>query len=589
MDNVKKPATKISAKYGSDVIVDMIRAIGIEYVSLNPGATFRGLHDSLVNYGGNTKPELILCNHENIAVSLATGYAIASGRPMAAIVHNVVGLLNATNAIYNSWLTHVPMLVFGATGPMAVELRRPWIDWIHTALVQGNVVRDYVKWDDQPASVPSAIDSILRGYMLSMTDPIGPVYICLDAEIQDSPLNQPIKIPDVSQFAPPTPVYPDPQALDETARLLVEAKKPVVLVDLLEQSGSMEALVSLAEMLSIPVIDGGQMVNFPSANPLNLSGLSKEVLAEADVVLALNVKDLFYSLTTVDRNTRLARLIIPESAKVIEISMRHFAWRSWSQEYGRLQATDLHISGDASLALPELVSRCKQLLTRNKSKATQIKARRKLLEAKHIQMHKKWQEEAQKAWKQSPVSLPRLAGELWQTVKNDDWVLVNGSLNDWVWKTWEFTRPYQFVRREGLGCGIGVALGAALAHKGKGKLVVDIQPDGDMLFASSALWTAAHYKIPLLVVMFNNRSYYNDEVHQEVVAKTRGRPVENKTIGLRIEEPAVDFARLASAYGVYSEGPVENPDKLGDVLNRAAKYVKDTGQCALVDVVSQFR
>ena len=172
------------ARYGSDIIVDMLRDLGVEYVALNPGASFRGLHDSLVNYGGDANPHTILCTHEGIAIAIAHGYGRAAGKPMAAIVHNIVGLLHGTNSIYNTWLQHAGIIVLGGTGPMAVEERRPWIDWIHTALVQGNAVRDYVKWDDQPASVPGFVDSLLRAYQIAVAEPQGPVYVCFDAALQ---------------------------------------------------------------------------------------------------------------------------------------------------------------------------------------------------------------------------------------------------------------------------------------------------------------------------------------------------------------------------------------------------------------------
>jgi len=589
MAAIVPPPAGIKAQYGSDVIVDVLRALDIEYVSLNPGATFRGLHDSIVNYGGNTKPQMILCNHENIAVSLAAGYGHAAGRPMAAIVHNIVGLLNAANGLYNAWLARAPILVFGGTGPMAVERRRPWIDWVHTALVQGNAVRDFVKWDDQPASVISAVEAVLRGYKLAMAQPRGPVYICLDAALQEDPLPQPVDIPDVSRFAPPAPSHPDPQALDEVARLLVDAEHPVLLVDFLEGPQAMPLLIQLAEALALPVVDGDHRMNFPSTHPLNHTGLAAETLEEADLVVAFNVFDLFHSVNTVDRSTRLPRSLIPDTARIVDISLRHLAWRSWSQEYGRLQATDLAITADASHALPGLLARCQQLLAQQPGRAASLQQRRERLEARHSQARRRWQEQAERVAGQSPISLSRLASELWQVVKDEDWVLTNGTLNDWVWRTWEFTQPHQYVWREGLGCGIGISLGVALAHRDSKRLCVDIQPDGDLLFAASALWTAASSRIPLLVVMFNNRSYYNDEVHQEVVARTRERPVENKWVGMRIDEPPVDFARLASAYGVYGQGPITEPDQLRPALERAVKHIKDTGQAALVDVITQPR
>ena len=219
-------------RYGSDLVVDLLRAVGIEHVALNPGATFRGLHDSLVNYGDRT-PEHLLTTHEEIAVALAHGYAKAKGRPMAAVVHDIVGLQHASMAIFNAFCDRAPILVLGGGGPMDATRRRPWIDWIHTALVQGNQVRDYVKLDDQPASVSAIPEAILRAWRVARTEPQGPVYVCLDAALQEQPLDRPIPLPDAARFEPPAPPHADPRALEEAAQKLVDARAPVIVVEAL--------------------------------------------------------------------------------------------------------------------------------------------------------------------------------------------------------------------------------------------------------------------------------------------------------------------------------------------------------------------
>jgi len=583
------PPSGIKAQYGSDVIVDTLRALNIEYLAINPGATYRGLHDSVVNYAGDKSPQFVLCNHENIALSLASGYGIAAGRPMGAVVHNIVGLLNAANGIYSAWLSKTPIIIMGGTGPMPVERRRPWIDWVHTALVQGNAVRDFIKWDDQPATVFSAVESLLRGYQLATASPKGPVYICFDADLQEEALTRPIEIPDVSKFLAPTPMHPDPKALDQAARMLMEAKNPVCVVDQLQSADGMPTLIQLADALGMAVLDGGQRINFPNTHSLNLSGLAAEALPEADLVLSLNTEDLFHSITTVDRPTRLASYYTKPNVKIVDISLRHLAWRSWSQEYGRLQPTDLVIGADAAYCLSDLLARCQQLLAQDPAKKAAVARRRQKWEAMRSAGKQRWAQQAEKVKDTSPIALPRFATELWGAIKDEDWVLVNATLNDWVWRTWDFTKPYQYVYREGLGCGLGNALGAALAHRDQKRLVVDIQPDGDMLFTSSALWTAVHSHIPLLVVMFNNRSYFNDEVHQEVVAHTRERPVGNKWIGMRIDDPPVNFAKLAESFGAYGQGPIEDPAQIKPAVQRAIQHIKRTGQCALVDVITQPR
>ena len=320
--------------YGSDLVVELLHAVGIEHVAINPGATFRGLHDSLVNYAGTRGPELVLTTHEEIAVALAHGYAKAKGTPMAAVVHDIVGLQHASMAIFNAFCDHVPILVLGATGPMDTTRRRPWIDWIHTALVQGTQVRDYVKLDDQPASVGAIPEAFLRAWRLARTEPQGPVYLCLDAALQEEALERPVPLPDVARFQPATPPHADPRAIDDAARRLAEARYPVIVVENLgRRPGVAAPLCRLAELLAAPLVDlaveyqGRPSV--PGNHPLDMSGARDEVVREADLILALDVSNFLGALGTTDRSTREVRLL-NERTRVISISLEDYAARSWA-------------------------------------------------------------------------------------------------------------------------------------------------------------------------------------------------------------------------------------------------------------------
>ncbi|HZL07189.1 MAG TPA: thiamine pyrophosphate-binding protein, partial [Coriobacteriia bacterium] len=215
-------------RYGSDVMVDAMKAQGLKYVSLNPGSSFRGLHDSIVNYGGNS-PQIIECPHEKVAVGVAHGYAKASGEAMGVILHNVVGLLQGTMGIYYAYIDRTPVVVFGGTGPMALERRRPNIDWIHTANVQGNVVREYTKWDDQPATIRSVPETVARAYRVANSEPAGPVYICFDAGLQEDELTEEIPGIDPERYKLPARIGPDPAALDQLAQMLVAAQRPIII------------------------------------------------------------------------------------------------------------------------------------------------------------------------------------------------------------------------------------------------------------------------------------------------------------------------------------------------------------------------
>ncbi len=572
--------------YGSDLIVDVLRDLGIEYAALNPGATFRGLHDSLVNYGGNERPGIIQCCHEEIAVAVAHGYAKAAGKPMAAIVHNVVGLQHASMAIFNAWCDRVPMLVLGGTGPMAVEKRRPWIDWIHTALVQGNQVRDYVKWDDQPASLPSVPEAIIRGHRIALTEPQGPVYLCFDAELQEMVLPEPIPIPDVTRYAPPSAVQADASALDRAASLLRAAERPVIIAQYLGRNPAAVAdLVRLAERLAAPVIDLFEhgRFNFPSTHPLDLRGAEGELLASADVVLGLDVLDLHGALARADRLTRRSEPILPESAKVIHITLSELGVRSWVTSYQRLAPTDVPILADTAVALPALVA-----LLSGQADSPIRRARAEQLRARHDALRRDARTACEESWNDRPIAPSRLASEVWDVLRGEDWVLANGTLDGWARTLWEWTRPDQYLGSSGgagLGYSAGASIGVALAHRGTGRVCVDLQPDGDLLYTPSALWTAAHHRIPLLFVICNNRSYFNDENHQALVARARNRPVENRVVGIRIEDPAVDFAGMARAFGVHGEGPVEDPALIAPAVRRALRVVKEEQRPAVVDVV----
>jgi len=593
---VAKPQSRVEKKqpeYGSDVVVDLMKAFDIEYAAFNPGATFRGIHDSIVNYGGNYKPEVIFCNHEEISVAVAHGYAKAKGKPMIAIVHNMVGLQHASMAIFNAYIDRVPILVLGGTGPMNTKRRRPRIDWIHTALVQGNQVRDYVKWDDQPYSLADVPDSFIRGYRIATTEPMAPVYINYDADIQEDSITSPTEIPDIGRYAPPAPMQANPEALRKAAQLLVNAQSALIIADTLGRNPrTVPALIELAELLSIPVVDKGARFNFPTTHPLDVTDGARDLLKKADVILALDVADLFGSLTTVSKQTRVCEYVTSPGVKLISIGMHDMLVHSWAGDYQALQAVDLPMSADTSVAVPELSRLCRELLGNDGRKKAAIEGRQKELAEKHSSRRAKWLADAQAKGSQKEISTAWLALELGEVIKQEDWVLVNGSSNGWARRLWDFTKPNQYLGASGgagVGYGSGAAIGAALALKDTGKLAVNIQADGDLLMTSSSLWTAAKHRIPLLIVMHNNQSFYNSEEHGIEVAKFRNRPVENAGIGTHVDDPAVDYAKMAQSFGVSAEGPVHRPADVRPALERGLQYVKEKKLPYLVDAIVEPR
>jgi acetolactate synthase I/II/III large subunit len=551
-------------------------------VALNPGASYRGLHDSLVNYGGG-KPEIILCTHEEIAVSIAHGYAKVTGRPMAAAVHDVVGLLHATMTIYYAHVDRAPVLVLGATGPVDRGRRRPYIDWIHTALVNGNAVRDYTKWDDQPATVRDFPASFARAYRMATTEPCGPVYLCYDAGLQEETLERPIDVSSFADAALPTATQADPAAIARAAELLANAQRPVIVTEFTgRHADAVDELIGLAEETAAAVIDLNGRVNFPSRHPQNVTG--GDALADADVLLTLDVGDLSRPLNELDRLTNEKRSRLRPGTPIVDIGLAELRQSKWAEDLGQFQPVTLSIVADTRLALPALRAAVRTHGTRDRS------ARCAELRRMHDEIRARWEREAREDWDASPLTAPRLASEVWSVIKGEDWILTSNTLEDWALRLWDVDGPRRHPGRSfGTATQIGTSVGIGLAYRGSERLVVDIQPDGDLLYDPGALWTAAHHRIPLLVVMYNNRAYYNDWEHQLRVAQHRGTPKENARIGQEIDDPAPDFALLARSFGWHAEGPIAEPDKVRPALERALEVVRTQRRPALVDTIVRHR
>ncbi len=577
-----------TTRWQSDVIVDLIKHYDFPFITLNPGASFRGLHDSLVNYGGNNPP-MMLCQHEEIAVQIAHGYAKASGKPMAVILHDVVGLLHAAMAIYYAYIDRVPIFIMGATGPMHEGKRRPHIDWTHTALVQGNAVRDYVKWDYQPTAVEGVPESFARAYSVMMTEPRGPIYMCYDAALQEEPLAEDVPLPPKSAAAAPSPSMPDPRALAAIADKLLAAEHPMLLAEYAgRRAGGFESIVELAETTGAAVWDVNNALNFPNKHPLCLS-MDKESLKTTDLVVGLDVRDWEKQFSDLDNANRIVTPLLPEKCERVEIGFAEIGISKWSMDYCRMQPCSVRALGDTALGIPELTRICKQRIKTDDRLHNRIAARKAAIGARHDLVWGKWQEDAHKNWDASPITFGRLALEVWDVIKNEDWVLTANELKHQVRKLWNFDKPYRHPGVElGTATQIGISIGVALAHKGSGRVVVDIQPDGDLMFDAGALWTLAKYEIPMLIVMHNNRAYYNDWAHQIRMAQLRGTDEAKAHIGMDLFGPAPDFATLARSMGCYGEGPIEHPKDIRPALERALAEVKK-GRPALVDTITQHR
>jgi thiamine pyrophosphate-dependent acetolactate synthase large subunit-like protein len=491
-------------------------------------------------------------------------------------------------AIYNAWCDRTPVIVMGGTGPMNSSKRRPWIDWIHTALVQGNLVRDFVKWDDQPVGIEAIPSSMLRGYRIALSDPAGPVYLCFDVTDQESPIDKEIALPDPSRFRPPAPLQAEVGALKEAARLLAEAQNPVIIADYLGRSSeAVLSLAELAELLSIPVLDLGARLNLPNTHPLNLTGRNRELIANADVILGLDVMDLYGALVRQDPATHTAVPAIGAGCKVIHATLADISMRGWTSDFQELAPVDLPIVANTRVFLPALIE---EIRHQGKFSRSAVESRRKTLAAQHEEIRARWQSELKRRWDERPIAPPRLAYEVWEAIKKEDWLLVAGGFRGWPSRLWTWDKPGLFLGGYGgggLGYGPGASVGAAIPYRGTDKICVNLQRDGELLYTSSALWTAANTGVPLLTVMTNNRTYYNDEEHQEKIAIARGRPPENKVVAMRMEKPPVDFANLARSLGIAGDGPVTEPDQIRPAVERAIKIIQEEKRPALVDVYIQ--
>lgn len=588
-------------RWGSDVVANILRRLGVEYVAINPGASFRGLHDSLVNYLGNRDPTLVLCNHEEVAVSIAHGFAKATGKPMAAVVHSNVGLLHAAMAIFNAWVDRQPVLVIGATGPMDATRRRPWIDWIHTSQGQGAVVRDFTKWEHQPGSLAAVPEALLRAWHTMQLAPQGPVYVCLDVELQEQAidLSAPPLLLDPANFPLPPDPTPPQAFVDRAADLLIGAQRPVILAGGPgREPSAWRDLVDLAETLGAAVLtDLKQPACFPTNHPLHQTSPAMRgdaafyrTLASADVVLALQWIDPAGTLRGVlaPTQSRAARTHSAQQPALIDVSLERYAVRSWSADYQELPAAAVPIAAATAPTIAALLAALRERIGPQTDLRDRALSRRTQMERTRGKLEQEWRAAHASVWDRRPMHLVRLVSEL-KSALNDkprNITLVRAPLA-WPAGVWDFADPYAYLGFDGgagIGAGPGLAVGAALGLLGSGRLPVAILGDGDLLMANTALWTAAHHRIPLLFVVANNRTYLNDEAHQTRVAQARDRPVENRGVGQRMDDPAVDFASLARSMGVDGFGPIDNPNELRSAYERALRIV-DEGRPAVVDVV----
>jgi acetolactate synthase-1/2/3 large subunit len=560
---------------GSDFMVDVIKSLNIEYLAANPGSTFESLHESLINYGKNQMPEFLTCCHEESAVAMAHGYYKIEGKPMMALIHGDIGLQHAGMAIYNAYCDRVPVYMMVGNHADAAE-RSQGVQSIHSAQDLGALVRDYTKWDDEPYSLGHFAQSAVRAYKIAMTPPMGPTLIVANNEIQSHPIGEEaLRVPKLVMTSPPAG---DSGAVAEAAKMLVAAERPIIIPErAVRTPNGIKLLVELAETLQSPV-NSLERMNFPNRHPLAGTGPTGY---QPDVALCLEMNDL-------QNETRAARA---RNGKIISISALALSHKSNIQDFGHYADVDLDIGADAEATLPMLIEACKKLITSDRKTAMQ--ARGKQLAEAHKQARERAIDEARWGWNASPISLARIAAELWPLVQNEDWSFVSpqGFVGNWPNRLWNMEKQYHYIGGQGaggMGYGAPASVGAALANRKYGRLSINIQTDGDFNYAPGVFWTAAHHKIPLLSIMHNNRGYHQEVMFVEQQASLHNRGAENAHIGTKLWKPDIDYAKIAQGYGLYAEGPITEPNDLAPALKRGIERVKK-GEPVLLDVVTQPR
>lgn len=560
-------------RWGSDVVAAVARELDFKYIALVPGASYRGFHDSLVNYLGNENPQMVTCLHEEHAVSIADGYGKATDEPMAVALHSNVGLMHATMTIFNAWCDRTPMVIFGATGPVDANKRRPWIDWIHTAKDQGALIRHYTKWDDQPSSPIAAVESVLRANQIARTAPFGPVYVCLDVGLQEEALQEEVRIPDASRYAAPEPPFAPSAVVKQAREVLKKAKFPVILMGRTSRGqADWDRRVKLAEALNAPVLtSSNDPSSFPTTHPLHLappalrpSRQAMALVKRADVILSLDWLDLAGYLRGC---LGASQTQTPADKTIIHCSMDTYRTNGWSMDHQALPAADIPVA-----ACPDtFVEQVLDGFGRKRPAAAGLKT---------ISHWTRTPVGRARPKEGAPMTLMDMALTVREFARSRPVSFARLPIG-WPGEAAEFTSPLCFMGNDGgggVGSGPGHAVGTALALQGKGRLVVGVLGDGDYLMGCNALWTATHMDLPLLVVIADNRSYYNDEMHQERVAVMRERPVRNRWIGQRLDDPPVDLIAMGRAQGFDGEAPVSTAEDLAAALERGAQVVSKGGR-----------
>jgi acetolactate synthase-1/2/3 large subunit len=576
--NVRPPVSVRTITHpGSDAMVQTIKDLGIEFVAANPGSSFEGLQESLINYGNppNQTPEFITALHEESSVAMAHGYAKATGKPMIALLHGTLGLQHASMAMYNAFHDRAPVFMIVGNDPDFIPA--------HTAHDMAGMVRSFTKWDAQPKTLDDVLAAIHRGYNEAITPPMAPTLLVIDTDLQKN--NAPgAKAP---AYKPPQFVTVDATHAREIAKGLVDARNPRIAVGRLRTPEGVKMAVELAELVGActsTAATNGPM-SFPQRHHLCGPGADTTY----DYVLGLDAPGAQVSLTTVT----LASIKPQRDPADIGFGGLDGRPRNGGRNGNGNPGVVLEVDAEASL--PLIIEEAKRLQTPDKKALAQERAA-KHATANHdarVQAISRAVEVARAGWNGTPISTARLYAELWPLIKNEDWCLSSpsGFSGGHNAQLWDHDKPYSCLGGQGaggMGYGAPASTGAALAARGRNRIVVNIQCDGDLNYAPGVLWTAAHHKLPMLTVMHNNRAWHQEFMFVEYMAGVRGRGGDRSYIGSTLRDPYIDYVKMAGGYGMAGEGPISDPAKLSASLKRGVDAVK-RGEPYMIDVITQPR
>jgi acetolactate synthase I/II/III large subunit len=595
--NVRPPAvTRTITRPGSDLMVQTVKDLGVEYVAANPGSSFEGLQESFINYGNpaNKNPEFITALHEESAVTMAHGYAKAEGKPMCALLHGTIGIQHAAMSIYQAYYDRVPVLMLAGNDPDFIAA--------HTAKDMAGMVRSFTKWDAEPKTIEESLRAIQRAYNEAITPPMGPTLVVLGTEIQKD--NAPnLAVP---AYKPPTYVTIDTTRAKEIASGLLAAQNPRIAVGRLRTPDGVKLSVQLAELVgaSTSTTATNGPMSFPQRHALCGPGADSAY----DYTLGLEVAGAQASIT----GPALAQVAAQRDTTHIDFggisggAARGGAGggggggrggrgggRGGAANAAPASAPDV---ADAEASLPLIIEQVKSQMTSDQ------KARIQERIAKHTKANHEARVTAIQAaveskmagWNATPISTARIYAELWPLIMNEDWCLSSPSNFSGGHNTqlWDHDKPYSYLGGQGaggMGYGAPASVGAALAAKARGRIVINVQTDGDLNYAPGILWTATHHKLPMLTVMHNNRAWHQEYMFVEYMAGVRGRGAVNAHIGSTLRDPFIDYTKMAAGYGMATEpAPITDPTKLSAALKRGVASVK-RGEPYMIDVITQPR